>query len=85
MLLDTKISIEVTNDGIDNKVKMNFNTNQKLIDVITSLQLAQQDLKTYFTAYIKQEHGIVTEKKAEEIIQNIKFNEIFNIPIENKL
>jgi hypothetical protein len=75
MLLNNEIKITVTNDGKNNSVQLSLNSKDKLEDVITAIQMAQNTLRDSLGKYIESK-GKVTEQDLENIFKTITLEEL---------
>ena len=76
MLLDNKIKITVTNDGKENKVSLSLNYEDKFMDVMTSIEMAQNTLRDAIGNYIKNKK-VLSNKELDTILNSITLKEIY--------
>lgn len=72
MLLNTKIEIEVTNDGKDNKTSVVTNKDANVLDVLTSLELAKNNITNGLELYFKD------KTLDEQEFRKLTVKDIFN-------
>jgi hypothetical protein len=75
MLLNNEIKITVTNDGKINNTQLSLNSKDKLGDVMTAIQMAQNTLRGSLGKYIESK-GKVTEQELENIFKTVTLEEL---------
>jgi hypothetical protein len=79
MLLNTKITIEVTNDGVKNEACARVEMNHSLKDVMTSFKLAESGLMTTINALVRSKFAKPpTEKQIDKFLSNTTMEDMFN-------
>lgn len=72
MLLDLEIKITITNDGSSNDTELTTNGQNKITDLLTSLELAKNALMTGLSEYAKN-----TGSLPDEEIKAITLNDLY--------
>ncbi|MFR9165129.1 MAG: hypothetical protein ACLVKO_02445 [Dysgonomonas sp.] len=75
-LFKTKLSVEVTNDGVNNNVSVSFDKDAKVIEILTALEMATQSLNEAVFEYLKSQNRTYTEKEIHKILWSIKADKI---------
>lgn len=77
MLLNTEITVKVTNDGEKNNTEVSTNIKQSYKDVLVSIKMAEKVYTDVFFNFCR-EKGIKTEEEALELYNKITLEELYN-------
>lgn len=74
LLLSSNITIEITNDGIDNKCSVVSSLGESLFETLTSLALAQKDIESIIELYVhflnKERGRPMDESEFEDMLKS---------------
>lgn len=72
MLLKNKITIEANNDGVDNNtVSISSQVDTNFLEIMTTLEIAQRDLKRDLLSYLEN------NPEKQENYKTITFREVY--------
>lgn len=82
LLLNSNITIEITNDGIDNACSVTASLGESLYETLTSLALAQKNVELLIEMYIqylnKDRERRMTESEFEEMIKSTPLQVVYD-------
>lgn len=82
LLLTTKIVIDITNDGKDNKCSVSSSLGGTLYEISASLELAKKNLETLIEMYIeatnKEQGHRMSESEFRKMIENVTLQDIYD-------
>lgn len=82
MLLDIEFTIKVTNDGDRNNAKLYINQNDKVVELITALFMAQEYVTNLVTNHLSKNYGDIPEDQVESIVAGLTFREVPSLDLD---
>lgn len=76
MLLDLKIEIDITNNGIENNINVKTSQDNKWTDVGTALQLAINAHAQMLYQFVADQNPKLTQDQADELMQTATLKEL---------